>query len=406
MKITNYFSCPHGLLLGLMLALGKASISRADGPGSDSPRSPDTYAALLAGFGLPGLGGDPGELPRTERDELDRAAGQKDAAWSRLYWHTDLASAKTAARKEHKPILSLRLLGRLVDDISCANSRYFRTALYANAEISAYLREHYILHWESVGPVPKISIDFSDGRHLERTITGNSAHYILDEDGRPIDIIPGLYEPASFLRVIKSGQSLAESLWKTAPELREGVLRKYHLRESDRVQAEFSENIRVATATGLTNRFQPRANPFAAGRIAISKWGVEGSMLRAIAPGDPYFGGTSAENWEIITQLHTNQCLLDAASISLIAAKTGLTNEKLNRLVSQFQNSLAADTVRNEYVLHYKAHGWFASGEVTSLTTLNERVYAELFLTPLTDPWFGLKPEDTYAALDESCALR
>jgi hypothetical protein len=31
---------------------------------------------------------------------------------------------------------------------------------------------------------------------------------------------------------------------------------------------------------------------------------------------------------------------------------------------------------------------------------LNERVYAELFLTPSSDPWLGLAPRDAYSALD------
>ena len=49
------------------------------------------------------------------------------------------------------------LLGRLDEELSCANSRFFRTVLYANAEISAHLREHFVLHWQSVRPVPRIS---------------------------------------------------------------------------------------------------------------------------------------------------------------------------------------------------------------------------------------------------------
>src|SRR5918912_4213399 len=82
------------------------------------------------------------------------AATQKDAAWqrlsaaldavgqqrnvylSRLYWYTDFEEARAAAQKSGKPILSLRLLGRLDEELSCANSRFFRTALYSNAEIS------------------------------------------------------------------------------------------------------------------------------------------------------------------------------------------------------------------------------------------------------------------------------
>jgi hypothetical protein len=31
---------------------------------------------------------------------------------------------------------------------------------------------------------------------------------------------------------------------------------------------------------------------------------------------------------------------------------------------------------------------------------LNERVYAELFLTPSSDPWLGLVTPDVYTALD------
>jgi hypothetical protein len=32
--------------------------------------------------------------------------------------------------------------------------------------------------------------------------------------------------------------------------------------------------------------------------------------------------------------------------------------------------------------------------------SLNEWVYAELFLTPSKDPWLGLAPSDVYTALD------
>jgi hypothetical protein len=47
--------------------------------------------------------------------------------------------------------------------------------------------------------VPKVTIDFGDGRKLERTVTGNSAHYILTPDGEVVDCLPGLYGPQAFL---------------------------------------------------------------------------------------------------------------------------------------------------------------------------------------------------------------
>jgi hypothetical protein len=83
--------------------------------------------------------------------------------------YTDLEKAQAASKQTGRPILSLRLLGRLDEELSCANSRFMRTALYANQEISGILRDRFILDWQSVRPVPKISIDFGDGRRLERT---------------------------------------------------------------------------------------------------------------------------------------------------------------------------------------------------------------------------------------------
>ena len=123
---------------------------------------------------------------------LDTVAQQKNSYIAGLYWHTDLDSAKKASAASGKPILSLRLLGKLTDEFSCANSRFFRTVLYPNAAVSDVLRERFVLHWESVRPVPTVTIDFGDGRKLERTLTGNSIHYILDSQARPIDALPGL----------------------------------------------------------------------------------------------------------------------------------------------------------------------------------------------------------------------
>ena len=140
---------------------------------------------------------------------IDAVAAQKDAWASGLYWYTDLEAAKAAAKASGKPILSLRLLGTLDTDFSCANSRFFRTVLYANGDVSKTLSERFILHWKSARPVPKVTIDFGDGRVVERTITGNSIHYVLDFNGRVIDGIPGLYGPKAFLRLINEAADCA-----------------------------------------------------------------------------------------------------------------------------------------------------------------------------------------------------
>ena len=105
--------------------------------------------------------------------ELDALCAQQDAHTALLYWFTDLPSAIAEARRTKRPILSLRLLGRLDEELSCANSRFFRKLLYPQPIINQLLRDRFVLHWQSVRPVPRVTIDFGDGRRHERTLTRN-----------------------------------------------------------------------------------------------------------------------------------------------------------------------------------------------------------------------------------------
>lgn len=140
---------------------------------------------------------------------LDAVCAQKDAHTALLYWFTDLDAAIAEARRTGRPILSLRLLGRLDDELSCANSRFFRKSLYVDPVINRLLRERFVLHWQSVRPVPLVTIDFGDGRRLTRTLTGNSAHLVLDSAGRVVDALPGLFAADVFARLLEGALAMA-----------------------------------------------------------------------------------------------------------------------------------------------------------------------------------------------------
>src|SRR5215212_5897657 len=103
---------------------------------------------------------------------LDKVCAQKDCHTSRLFWYTDLDEAKAAAHALGRPILSLYMLGRLDEELSCANSRFFRVMLYSDPVIATILRDRYVLYWHSVRPVPLVTIDMGDGRKIQQTITG------------------------------------------------------------------------------------------------------------------------------------------------------------------------------------------------------------------------------------------
>lgn len=339
---------------------------------------------------------------------LDTVSGQKNSYLSGLYWHRDLKEAQSVARETGKPILSLRLLGKLTDELSCANSRFFRTVLYSNAEVASVLRDRFVLHWQSVRPAPIITIDFGDGRKLERTITGNSIHYVLDSSGQPIEALPGLYGPQAFLRALTEAEGLFKSLAGKNDQQRQVELTRYYVVRNNQT------SVAWYTDTAKTGGKLPEGLQVVKGRdgeiaaitvapLAITKAATEVNMLRAMTGTSEAMGKITDEAaWRKIAQLHAAEAILDSRSVGLIKRQNpGLSEKQLASMVQKFQESIALDTVRNEYLLRPKLYAWLLSDPSrTNLEKFNEKVYAELFLTPRSDPWLGLLTADVYTALD------
>ncbi len=101
---------------------------------------------------------------------------------------------------------------------------------------------------------------------------------------------------------------------------------------------------------------------------------------------------TDEAAWRKIAALHSSDAMLDQRSIGLIKRQNpSLTDEEMARLLRKFQELIALDTVRNEYLLHSKLYGWLMRDPARhNVDKLNEKVYASLFLTPHSDPWLGL----------------
>ena len=351
------------------------------------------------------------------RTALDAICQQKDCDAAQLYWYTDLERAKAVAQASGKPILSLRLLGNLDEELSCANSRFFRTVLYPNTEISQILRDRFVLHWQSVRPVPKVTIDFGDGRKLERTLTGNSIHYILDSNGRPVDALPGLYSPKAFQQQL----TIAEKAFKQSQNLqgsaRDQFWQGYH---RDRLAALQNNWNRDRILVGMpsqpllqslnsnnlkANTVSPSPDARIAGRIAIGKMAPEMPILSRILDRTAVTSIAADPNrmddliWVRLANRYIQEARLDASSQMVMRRKLG-ANENYPEVLAKFERSIAQDTVRNEYLLHAQIHEWMIGwSDASNLTKLNERVYAELFLTPSSDPWLGLLPQDTYTGI-------
>jgi len=379
---------------------------RAMGPGG-LDRLLTTYSAEAERYGNTGESDD-----RWKRvaNAIDTVAMQKDAYASGLYWYTDIEEAKRAAKEQHKPILSLRLLGNLNEEFSCANSRLFRAILYANVDVSAYLRDNYILHWKSVRPAPRITIDFGDGRKIERTITGNSIHYLLDEDGNVIDAIPGLYSPVAFLRYIQQGAELNRSLASIAASARQLTIMRFRKGNFDAVVRRRAQTVTRAGVQMTDTKTGSIA--ILAAPLAVTKAGPVGeyAILRVYDDFTKFEPSIKFDDWNKLAATFSPELGVDNNTVRFIhrqLVKNGLTQEELEKLLTKLFSFVALDTTRNEFLFHTKLYQWLNEARhAESLDALNSRVYDQIFQTPNSDPWLGLYSNDVYAALDGNGILK
>lgn len=351
--------------------------------------------------------------------QIDAIAHQKYATVSRLYWHTDLASATAAARELRRPILHLRMLGNLDEDLSCANSRLFRTTLYANQDVSRFLRERFILYWSSERPVPRVTIDYGDGRKLVRTTTGNSAHYILDEAGNVLDVLPGLYAPAAFLRELDGSLALAARARGASDDHRATLIVNYHtnyLLVTKRAWETLAATPSMRGAGQLLTGARVESPLAAAQRATVTKAVIELNDLRSIARGlaPEALSENQVEMWSTAGRLlygggdsNVAPAVLDEASRALVSrlhneVPRGLraTGQRLDALIARLEQTLLADTALNQQRLRPKiAREIVRRGGRTDFAMLNAWIYDEVFRSPKQDEWLGLLPRNMFTGL-------
>jgi hypothetical protein len=286
------------------------------------------------------------------------------------------------------------------------------------------LRERFILHWQSERPAPRVTIDFGDGRKLERTLTGNSIHYILDSSGRVIDALPGLYGPAAFMRSLNQ----VEGVFKGSAQADNNKLvvatLPYPRARLNAINVAWFADIQKTggkiPAGQVIVEQNSAGTPIAitAARYAMTKIVSEASILKAVFEAPAALETiTDQDTWNKIAQLHIADAQLDARSLGLIRRQTQRAlsadgsdknrDKTFTALVQKLQQNIALDTVRNEYLMHTKLYAWLIENQHRGdVNELNKKVYTELFLTPASDPWLGLFSADTYMALENGGVVR
>lgn len=338
---------------------------------------------------------------------LDSVAQQKDAYAARLFWFTDLEEAEAEAARTGKPILSLRLLGNLNEEFSCANSRLFRAILYPNAEVSKFLSQNYILHWKSVRPAPKVTIDFGDGRKIERTITGNSIHYTLNARGEIIDALPGLYNPHEFLRFLSDSKLAFDGAKNLPDNAKAAFYAQNRANIFDRIRQTRTENLATAKIKLETPpaSLSPAPRAVEAAPVAVTKMAVtsERTILSAISDDFSKFQPQiNLDDWRKLAALYAFQTRIDHNSYAFIKRQTKDTvnQAELTELLKSLSVYVALDTTRNDYLFRPQIYQQIAENPRLALEKINDRIYASVFLTPRADEWLGLYTPTIYTALD------
>ncbi len=75
--------------------------------------------------------------------------------------------------------------------------------LFSDDQVAAVINETFEPAWQSVRPVPRVTIDLGNGTVVKRTLHGNVATHVCAPDGNVLDILPGIYEPRTYARELR-----------------------------------------------------------------------------------------------------------------------------------------------------------------------------------------------------------
>jgi hypothetical protein len=183
--------------------------------------------------------------------------------------------------------------------------------------------------------------------------------------------------------------------------------REWHAQQLKRISARTASSIVTASGPGSSTPNALQATP-----VGPTKMVAEMPAVRATLSHKATSITRETSEWADYASDFTDDAQLDQGSVSLIVAKNpqmamrmtvskGSVENPMMRMLRNLSRSIAEDTAQNEYGLHRVIHEWMARDQAPgTFDELNERIYAELFLTPSSDPWLGLAPPDTYTALD------
>jgi hypothetical protein len=344
-------------------------------------------------------------------ETIDAVAGAKYSHVSGLYWYTDEAEARRVAQEQGKPILALRLLGNLDEELSCANSRYFRILLYPDESIRRLLHDKFVLTWTSVRSVPTITIDLGDGRKVVRTITGNSVHYVALPDGQVVDCFPGLYGPKPFFERLQCAVRAAHQAINSCDSA--AVVADYRQVQLEKIEHDWwNDVVKYEAACREESKSSPSLDVGLPPLPPASFWQTIGDLHPEYAE----FGKATQElvKYEAVVGYYANVSSRPEDKIAtrygdrVVPAQAWVKGGDEAIMAMLFRcviPAIKSDTVYNEYCGRHFALSRLDRRPKTLVNALNWVVYDEIFGYPPDDPWAGLSQLDSLTGLPEDRGL-
>lgn len=164
--------------------------------------------------------------------------------------------------------------------------------LFSNEEVARFINRNFEPCWQSVRPVPMVTIDFGNGQVIKRTLHGNVATYACNSDGQVLDVLPGIYEPKTYL------QRLGEltDLHRFVKQSRRGdaALSHYHVTQADAlkqgkprarfVEQDVNRYSIIAVEKNVKLVLQPAQRLQARAAVARGSWQEDGELGKVDSP--------------------------------------------------------------------------------------------------------------------------
>jgi hypothetical protein len=217
--------------------------------------------------------------------------------------------------------------------------------LFSNDEVAKFINQNFEAVWESVRPVPIVRIDFGNGTVLTRTLHGNIATYVCGAQGQVLDILPGIYEPQSYLQALGQFRLLHNYVVR-AKEDGAARLKEYHEGQMKALK-------------------DHQAPPQFVNSAGMTKASIERSLLAVLVPGKQA-----------------------ASTVTAAVKKSG--SRPLQSTDLALWKALTEDTRINDTVRRVQIHEVLAASGSVQPKDVTKRLYKEILHADLDDPYLGL----------------